>query len=115
MAANRGPRLRVLGDRAAFLKQHADRQEAALRTGTPSIGPKWGEDPPEYWGVLTDGAREEPVRSEPGAYQHFYGELAAMLRDESPPPVAAEDALAGLEIIQAAQRSAAERRVVTLG
>lgn len=115
MAANRGPRLRVLGDRAAFLKQHADRQEAALRTGTASIGPKWGEDPPEYWGVLTDGHREEPVRSEPGAYQHFYRELVAMLRGESPPPVAAEDALAGLEIIEAAQRSAAERRVVTLG
>lgn len=115
VAAHRGPRLRVLGEHAAFVKQHADRQEAALRTGSPSIGRGWGEEPPEYWGVLTDGHREESVRSEPGAYQHFYGDLAAMLRGEAPPPVAAEDALAGLEIIEAARRSVAERRVVTLG
>ncbi|HEV2441504.1 MAG TPA: Gfo/Idh/MocA family oxidoreductase [Steroidobacteraceae bacterium] len=115
MAAHRGPRMRVLGERAAFVKQHADRQEAALRSANRFIGPDWGEEPPEYWGILTDGAREEPVRSEPGAYQRFYAELAAMLRDGAPPPVAPEDALAGLEIIEAAQRSAAQHRVVTLG
>jgi scyllo-inositol 2-dehydrogenase (NADP+) len=114
MAAHRGPRLRVLGERAAFVKQHADRQEVALRSGNRPVGPGWGEEPPEYWGVLTDGAHEESVRSEPGAYQRFYGELVAMLRGEAPPPVAPEDALAGLEIIEAARRSVAERRVVAL-
>jgi len=114
MAAHRGPRLRVLGERAAFVKQHADRQEVALRSGNCSVGPGWGEEAPEYWGFLTDGTQERAVPSEPGAYQRFYGELAATLRGEGPPPVAAEDALAGLEIIEAAQRSAAERRVVTL-
>jgi scyllo-inositol 2-dehydrogenase (NADP+) len=115
LAAHRGPRLRVLGERGAFVKQHADRQEAALRSANCSVGPGWGEEPPEYWGVFTDGAHERRVPSEPGAYQRFYGELAAMLRGEAPPPVAPEDALAGLEIIEAAQRSAAERRVVTPG
>lgn len=114
MAAHRGPRMRVLGERAAFVKQQADRQEAALRSGHCSIGPGWGEEPPEYWGVLTDGVHEQSVRSEPGAYQRFYGELAAMLRGGAPPPVPPEDALAGLEIIEAAQRSAAERTVVAL-
>lgn len=115
VAAHRGPRMRVLGERAAFVKQHADRQEAALRSPNRFIGPDWGEEPSEYWGILTDGAREEPVRSEPGAYQRFYAELAAMLRDGAPPPVAPEDALAGLEIIGAAQRSVAQHCVVTLG
>lgn len=114
-AAHHGPRLRVLGDRAAFVKQHADQQEAALRNGNRSIGPGWGEEPPALWGVLTDGIREEPVQSEPGAYQRFYSGMVAMLRDGAPPPVAPEDALAGLEIIEAAQRSAAERTVVALG
>lgn len=115
MAAHRGPRMRVLGERAAFLKQHADRQEAVLRSGNFSVGPDWGEDPPECWGILTDGAHEQSVRSEPGAYQSFYRELLAMLRGEGPPPVAPEDAVAGLEIIEAAQRSAAERRLVRVG
>ncbi len=114
MAAHRGPRLRVLGERAAFVKQHADRQEAALRSGDFRIGPGWGEESPEYWGLLSDGAHEQPVRSEPGAYQHFYSGLVAMLRDRAPPPVAPEDAVAGLEIVEAAQRSAAEGRVVSL-
>lgn len=115
VAAHRGPRLRVLGEHAAFVKQHADRQEAALRSGHPAIGPGWGEEPPEYWGALTDGAGEQPVRSEAGAYPRFYAELAAMLRGEGPPPVAPADAVAGLEIIEAAQRSAAEHSVVALG
>jgi scyllo-inositol 2-dehydrogenase (NADP+) len=114
VAALSGPRFRVLGERGAFVKEHADRQETALRSAPCAIGPDWGIEPPELWGVLSDGARAEPVRSEPGAYQRFYVELAAMLRNGAAAPVAPEDALAGLEIIEAAQRSAAERKVVQL-
>ena len=114
VAAHHGPRMRVLGERGAFVKQHADGQEAALRSGHRPVGPDWGREPPERWGILTDGTREESVPSEHGAYQRFYGTLVATLRDGAPPPVAPEDALAGLEIIDAAQRSAAERSVVAL-
>ena len=114
VAAHHGPRMRVLGERGAFVKQHADRQEAALRSGNRPAGSDWGQEPPDYWGIVTDGAHEEPVRSEPGAYQSFYSELVPTLLDGAPPPVAPEDALAGLEIIEAAQRSATERTVVVL-
>jgi scyllo-inositol 2-dehydrogenase (NADP+) len=114
LAAHRGPRMRVLGDRAAFVKQHADRQEAALRSGTRPSGLDWGQEPPEYWGVLSDGAHEQSVPSEPGSYQRFYVELVAMLRSGGPPPVAPEDALAGLEIIEAAQHSVAQRMMMAL-
>ena len=114
VAAHHGPRMRVLGERGAFVKQHADPQESALRSGIRPVAPDWGREPPESWGIVTDGAHEESVPSEPGAYQRFYGELVAMLRDGAPPPVAPEDALAGLEIIEAAQRSATERTVVVL-
>ena len=114
MAAQRGPRVRVLGERSAFVKHHADPQEAALRTGGRPTQPHWGEDPHEHWGTLTDGVTEQQVRSEPGAYQRFYELMAATLRTGAPVPVDAEDAVAGLEIIEAAQRSAAQRSVVTL-
>ncbi len=114
VAAHRGPRMRVLGERGAFVKQQADRQETALRSGGRPVSPDWGQEPPESWGILTDGAREEPVRSEPGAYQRFYGGLVTTLREGAPPPVAPEDALAGLEIIEAAQQSAVRRSVVVL-
>jgi predicted dehydrogenase len=36
------------------------------------------------------------------------------IRDRAEPPVAAADAIAGLDVLEAAVRSAAERRVVTL-
>lgn len=114
VAAHQAPRMRVLGERRAFVKQHADRQEAALRSGSRPIGPDWGHEPPESWGIVTDGTHEEPARSEPGAYQRFYSELRATLRDGGPPPVMPEEALAGLEIIEAAQRSAMGRTVVVL-
>ena len=66
--------------------------------------------------VTSNEARGSQARQDyPGAYQRFYGELAAMLRGgRAPQPVTPQDALAGLEIIEAAQRSAAEHRVVAL-
>jgi scyllo-inositol 2-dehydrogenase (NADP+) len=114
MAAQSGPRLRAMGDRAAFVKQSGDVQEAALRAGERPGSPGWGEEPPERWGILSDGVTQHPVKSEPGAYQRFYEGMVRCLRDGAPPPVDAEDAVKGLEIIEAARRSAAERRVVTL-
>ena len=100
-------RMRVLGSRAAYLKVHGDVQEAALRAGARPDEPGWGEEAPERWGLLGVGDAAVPVRSEPGAYPQFYAGLAAALRDGAPPPVDPEDAVAGLEIIEAAQRAAA--------
>ncbi|HWF64350.1 MAG TPA: Gfo/Idh/MocA family oxidoreductase [Rhizomicrobium sp.] len=115
LAAEPGPRMRVMGDRAAFVKQLGDVQEAALRAGGRADRPGWGEEPPERWGILSDGVTQRPVKSEPGAYQKFYEGMVRCLRDGAPPPVDPQDAVRGLEIIEAARRSAAERRVVPLG
>jgi predicted dehydrogenase len=95
------PRMRVLGSRAAYLKMHGDVQEAALRSGAWPDKPGWGEEPREHWGLLGVGDEAVPVRSEPGAYQHFYAGVVAALRSGAPPPVDPQDAIAGLEIIEA--------------
>jgi predicted dehydrogenase len=115
LAAEPGPRMRVMGDRAAFVKQLGDVQEAALRAGERADRPGWGEEPPERWGVLSDGTTQRLVRSEAGAYQKFYEGMMRCLRDGVPPPVDPQDAVRGLEIIEAARRSAAERQIVPLG
>ncbi len=99
-------RMRVLGSRAAYLKVQGDVQEAALRSGARPDRPGWGEEPREHWGLLGAGDAVVPVRSEPGAYQQFYAGVVAALRDGAPPPVDPEDAVAGLEIIEAARRGA---------
>jgi predicted dehydrogenase len=114
LAAQPGPRMRVMGDRGSFVKQQGDVQEAALRAGERPGGKGWGEEPPANWGIFSDGRHQQPVKSEAGAYQNFYAGIVASLRNGAPLPVAAQDAVAGLEIIEAARRAAAERRIVTL-
>ncbi len=99
-------RMRVLGSRSAYVKVQSDVQEAALRSGGRPDQPGWGEEPREHWGLLGVGAAATPVRSEPGAYQQFYAGVVASLRDGAPPPVDPEDAVAGLEIIEAARSQA---------
>jgi scyllo-inositol 2-dehydrogenase (NADP+) len=94
-------RMRVLGSRAAYMKVHSDVQEAALRSGHRPDEPGWGEEPREHWGLLGVGDAAAPVRSEPGSYQQFYAGVVASLRDGAPPPVDPEDAVTGLEIIEA--------------
>jgi len=104
-------RMRVLGSRAAYLKVHSDVQEAALRSGGRPDQPGWGEEPREHWGLLGVGDTAVPVRSEPGAYQQFYAGVVAALRNGAPPPVDPQDAVAGLEIIEACLTS--QQKTVT--
>jgi predicted dehydrogenase len=59
---------------------------------------------------MWDGSASRAVPTEPGDYPAFYRGMAAALRDGAPPPVDPEQAVAVLEIIEAARRSAAESR-----
>jgi len=108
VAAQRGPRFRLLGDRAAFTKHGLDGQEPAMAAGGVPGTPGWGEDPPERWGVLGEDGAAQAVRTEAGCYQRFYAGVVAALRGGAPVPVDPHDAIAGLEVIEAA-RLAAER------
>ncbi len=110
LAAAPGPRLRVLGTRAAYVVAEVDGQEDALRSGRRPDDPgEWGVEPESRWGRLVQGEESEPVPSEPGAWPAFYSELERALRAGGPPPVDPADGVATLEVIEAARRSAAER------
>jgi scyllo-inositol 2-dehydrogenase (NADP+) len=112
-ATQSAPRFRVLGLRAGYVKYGLDVQEDALRAGQVPGGPDWGREPEEAWGVLGAGDPVRPVPTEPGAYQDFYRGVVASLRDGAPPPVDPQDAVLGLEVLEAARLSAGEGRVVT--
>jgi predicted dehydrogenase len=114
LAAQLGPRMRVLGDKAAYTKYGLDGQEAALGAGQRPGDPGWGEDPPERWGRVgaEDDLRELPT--EPGRYQSFYAGIEAALRTGAPLPVDPADSVAVLELLEAARRSAARREIVHL-
>ncbi|MEO5580018.1 MAG: Gfo/Idh/MocA family oxidoreductase [Gemmatimonadaceae bacterium] len=114
VAAQGGPRFRLLGTRAAYVKHGLDVQEAALRNDRRLDVTGFGEDPSDAWGRLGDGDDVRRIETENGGYQRFYEGVAAALKTAAPPPVDPADAVAGLEVIEAAQRSAAERGVVTV-
>lgn len=103
LAAQLGPRLRVLGERAAYTKVRDDVQEAALRRGDRADSPDWGVDPPERYGLLGVGGEAKPVPTERGDYREYYAGVVRSLRDGAPPPVDAADAIATLEIIEMAR------------
>ncbi len=95
LAAAPGPRLRVLGSRAAYVVQAVDGQEDALRGGDSPLHPDFGVERRDHWGRLVAGDDSSEVPSERGNWLHVYTALAACLRGEGPPPVTAAEAIAG--------------------
>ncbi len=114
VAARPAPRFLVFGSKAAYIKYGLDPQEHAMIAGARPGNPGWGEDVPERYGQLGLGDDVRIVRTERGCYERYYAGVAAALAGEAPPPVAVEDAITGLEIIEAAHVSAKEGRVVAL-
>ncbi|GAA2396744.1 Gfo/Idh/MocA family oxidoreductase [Streptomyces glaucosporus] len=115
-AALLGPRFRVLGSKAAYVKYGLDPQEDALRSGArPVAGERWGVEPEPAWGVLGAGDATEPVPSRDGDYPAYYAAVAAALRTGGEPPVTAREAARSLRVLEAARVSAAEGRTVRLG
>lgn len=106
-AAHLGPRLRVLGSRAAFVVDGLDGQEAALRAGASPRDPGYGAVPAEAWGRLVVGDETRPVPAEPGNYPAFYAGVVAAVRHGAPPPVDPADAIAVLDVLEAARASSA--------
>lgn len=113
-----GPRFRVLGSKAGYVKHGLDPQEAALRDGARP-GPGWGAEPEELWGRLGAGESAmttggSPVPTLPGDYPAYYTAVARALLDGAPNPVTALEAAAALDVLEAARRSAREKVTVTL-
>ncbi len=114
VAAEPGPRFRILGERAAFVKFGLDVQEQALREGRDPREPGWGQEEPDRWGLLGAGEDMRPVETEPGAYQRFYEGVVAAMRDGAPAPVEPSEAVEALAVLDAARSSAREGSVVQI-
>lgn len=100
MAAARGPRLRVLGSRGAFVIDELDGQEDALRGGRRPGAGAWGAEPELRWGRLIRGEEERRVPTVNGAWWQFYTLLESALRDGGDLPVDPADAVKVLEVLE---------------
>jgi scyllo-inositol 2-dehydrogenase (NADP+) len=105
LAAQSGPRFRVLGTKSAYSVYGLDGQEAAIQAGAGPSDVGFGETPASEWGLVgVDGsdAGLTPVPTERGEYAAFYAGVAATIRDGAPSPVNPRDSLAALRILEQA-------------
>ncbi len=118
--AQLGPRFRVLGSKAGYVKYGLDPQEAALREGRrPATQDPWGVESETMWGRIGSGESPatgggRPVRTLPGDYPAYYAAIADALRGTGENPVTALQAAAALDVLEAARRSARDGVTVTL-
>lgn len=104
VAAQPGPRFRVLGSENAYVVYGADPQEAQLRAGrSPDQEPHRGAVDPEHWGLLGAEPDARRVPSLPGDYRCYYRAMADALLDGAPVPVDARDALETMKILERAR------------
>ncbi|MEU6283810.1 Gfo/Idh/MocA family oxidoreductase [Streptomyces sp. NPDC047028] len=118
-AAQLGPRFRVLGSRAGYVKYGLDPQEAALRGGLRPHTADWGTEPESLWGALGSGESPltgggTPVPTTPGDYPAYYTAVTHALTGTGPNPVTALEAAATLDVLEAARKSANTDATVTL-
>jgi predicted dehydrogenase len=109
-----GPRFRVVGANATCVVEDDDGQtERVLAGRTPADdGAAWGTVPESRWGRVHRGGVATPVPSRVGSWSAFYAGWAHAIRGEGAPPVDPWDAVAGLEVLDAARLSIATGQVV---
>lgn len=95
-----GPRLRVLGSDAAYVKELPDAQEAQIQAGILPGNPAYGVEDEGLWGVLTSQDARRRVPTERGDFPRFYELLADAVLEGGPVPVDPADSVAGLRIIE---------------
>jgi len=105
-----GPRLRVLGSRAALLVRDLDTQEDRLRAGErPDTVSDWGVEPEHARPRMIAGDQSVPLPGRRGDWGAYYALFAAALDGAGPPPVDPRDAIRTLRVLEAARQSAEQR------
>lgn len=100
VAAQSGPRFRVLGSQSGYTKWGLDLQEGRLADGASPADPDYGIEPASAWGQLGIGTTTAGVPARRGSYDDFYRLLADALLRDGPLPVDPRDSLRVIELIE---------------
>jgi predicted dehydrogenase len=112
------PAYTLHGMKGSFLQQRSDLQETQLNAGvTPSVH-NWCPPPAQPDGILHTETNGEVVRSHltstPGNYMGYYDDVYKALTGQAANPVPAEDGIKTIRIIEAALKSAVEKKIIDL-
>ena len=112
-------RFAVYGINGSFVKRGVDPQENLLRAGAdPENDPNWGRESQDIYGTLSllENGQDivETITSETGSGQDFYKNIVATLRGEEELLVKPEQARDVIRILELAEQSWREQRVISL-
>ena len=106
------------GRNGSFVKTRGDIQEATLKEGILPNEDFFGLEPDSQKGILhteVDGkVIREAYPTQKGQYMSYYNSVYDALRNKAKLPVTAEEGLQVIQIIQAAKKSAIEKKVIDL-
>jgi scyllo-inositol 2-dehydrogenase (NADP+) len=116
IAADFGPRFRVLGANGAYVSHGLDVQEDQLRIEglRPSPNGEWGVYPPEMWGTVGTTEDHQTVPTLNGDMRLFWLEFLRALDSGAEPPVLLSEAIGTHTVLDAAVLSAETNTVVGL-
>jgi predicted dehydrogenase len=114
VAALPAARFRVLGSTGAYVKDGLDIQEEQLRAGMRPDDSEFGVEPSARRGRLFSGGQERAHPTARGLWAGFYPMVADAIRNGAPPPVDPEDAVAVVEVLEAAIASAGNGSVMQI-
>ncbi|MDP2560463.1 Gfo/Idh/MocA family oxidoreductase [Psychrobium sp. 1_MG-2023] len=113
-----GPRFVIHGDSGSYIKQGTDPQHKQLKNGLSPNDKKYGIESIGDWGSLytdTKDKNEETLYPSPkGCYLEFYNLMFEALRHQGPLPVSHEMSLEVVKIIEAANCSNSQKKVINL-
>lgn len=108
----------VHGSKGSFLKSRTDVQETELTAGKIPNTTAWGTEPESEQGLLhteKDGKIiREKIQSLQGNYYGYYDGVYKALTEDKPMPVTVDDGINVMRIIESAERSCNEKKVIDL-
>jgi len=116
LASKPGPHFVIHGTHGSYVKYGLDPQENALKRGETPGGPAWGKEPPEAWGTLSqvegDKIIERTIPTEAGDYCEYYENVRDAILGKVALAVTPQAALNVMRVLELAQQSSRDRRVV---
>ncbi|MDP2236321.1 MAG: Gfo/Idh/MocA family oxidoreductase [Bacteroidales bacterium] len=113
-----GPRFQVHGTLGSYMKYGLDTQESRLKKGRKPDSENLGKDLKQNFGILHSMSQNKQTKvvypTFNGDYMGFYNNVYNVLTNSIKAEVKLEDALLGIQIIEAAFRSNSEERTIYL-